>query len=233
MVMCVVGVLVVIVLMTFVVPNLTSLFKKVGESLPAITVWLIAISKFFQSFWWTIPLAAFGCVLMVRALKATSEGRARWDRFMMRIPVLGEMVRKTAISRFATTMATLLNSGVSVLESLMIVKTVVQNEVLARTIDDVHKSILEGSDISTPLQASGVFPPMVGYMIATGEQSGQLEQLLSNISEAYDEEIDISTQRLTSVLEPVIIVVLALIVLFVVAAIILPLMQMGSMVKRG
>lgn len=233
MVMCVVGVLVVVVLMTFVVPNLTSLFKKVGESLPAITVWLIAISKFFQNFWWTIPLAGVAGMMMIKSLKSTPAGRVRWDRFVMRVPVLGELVRKTAISRFATTMATLLNSGVSVLESLRIVQTVVQNEVLARTIDDVHKSILEGSDISTPLQASGVFPPMVGYMIATGEQSGQLEQLLANISEAYDEEIDISTQRLTSVLEPVIIVVLALIVLFVVAAIILPLMQMGSMVRRG
>ncbi len=233
MVMVIVGVLVVVVLMTFVVPNLTSLFTKVGKALPAITQALIAISKFFQFYWWTIPLAAFLTWLMLKNMRRTPEGRIRFDRALMKIPVLGDLVRKSAISRFATTMAILLKSGIPVLDALKIVQAVVQNAVLAKTVDDVHKSILEGSDIATPLQASGVFPPMVGYMIATGEQSGQLEELLGNISEAYDEEIDIATQRLTSVLEPVIIIALALVVLFVVAAIIMPLMQMGSLVRRS
>ena len=233
MVMVIVGVLVVVVLMTFVVPNLTSLFTKVGKALPAITQALIAISKFFQFYWWTIPLAAFLTWLMLKNMRRTPEGRIRFDRALMKIPVLGDLVRKSAISRFATTMAILLKSGIPVLDALKIVQAVVQNAVLAKTVEDVHKSILEGSDIATPLQASGVFPPMVGYMIATGEQSGQLEELLGNISEAYDEEIDIATQRLTSVLEPVIIIALALVVLFVVAAIIMPLMQMGSLVRRS
>ncbi|MSR74394.1 MAG: type II secretion system protein GspF [Planctomycetes bacterium] len=233
MVMIIVGVLVVVVLMTFVVPNLTSLFAKVGKALPAITQALIAISKFFQYYWWSIPLAAFLVWLGLKNMRRSPEGRVRFDRLLMKVPVLGDLVRKTAISRFATTMATLLKSGIPVLDALKIVQMVVQNAVLAQTIGDVHKSILEGSDISTPLQASGVFPPMVGYMIATGEQSGQLEDLLENISEAYDEEIDLATQRLTSVLEPVIIIALALVVLFVVAAIIMPLMQMGSLVRRG
>lgn len=233
MVMIVVGVLVVIVLMTFVVPNLTSLFTKVGKALPAITQALIAISGFFQNFWWTIPAALALVWVLLKRLRATPEGRIRFDTGIMKLPVLGDLIRKTAISRFATTMAILLKSGIPVLDALKIVQAVVQNAVLARTINEVHKSILEGSDIATPLQASGVFPPMVGYMIATGEQSGQLEELLENISEAYDEEIDIATQRLTSVLEPVIIIALALVVLFVVAAIIMPLMQMGSLVHRG
>ena len=155
----------------------------------------------------------------------------RFDRTLMRIPVLGDLVRKTAISRFATTTGTLLRSGIPVLDSLRIVQMVVQNAVLSKTIGEVHDAILEGSDIATPLQASGVFPPMVGYMIATGEQSGQLEELLENISTAYDEEIDMATQRLTAVLEPVIIIVLAGVVLFVVAAIVIPLMQMGTLTR--
>jgi general secretion pathway protein F len=231
MVMIIVGILVVGVLMTFVVPKLTSLFKKVGEGLPAITRALIFISNFFQSYWWAIGITMFLVVLFLRAMKATEDGRMRFDRLVMGIPVLGDLVRKTAISRFATTMATLLKSGIPVLESLRIVQKVVQNAVLAQTIGRVHDAILEGSDISTPLQESGVFPPMVGYMIATGEQSGQLEELLETVSEAYDEEIDMAISRLISVLEPLIIIALAMVVLFVVAAIIIPLMQMGSLTR--
>jgi type II secretory pathway component PulF len=151
----------------------------------------------------------------------------------MGIPVLGDLFRKTAISRFATTTSTLLKSGIPVLEALGIVQRVVQNAVLARTIGHVHDAIIEGSDISTPLQESGVFPPMVGYMIATGEQSGQLEELLDRVSEAYDEEIEMATQRLTAVLEPAIIILLAGVVLFVVAAIVIPLMQMGSLTRQA
>ncbi|MAG57263.1 MAG: type II secretion system protein GspF [Planctomycetes bacterium] len=231
MVMIVVGFLVVAVLMTFVVPKLTALFKKVGEGLPAITRALIAVSNFCKDYWWAIIAMGVLAWLLVRAMKASEEGRMRYDRLVMNAPIVGDLVRKTAISRFANTMATLLQAGIPVLESLRIVQNVVQNAVLSRTIGEVHDAILEGSDIATPLQASGVFPPMVGYMIATGEQSGQLEELLETVSDAYDEEIDISISKMISVLEPVIIIVLAGVVLFVVAAIIIPLMQMGSLTR--
>ena len=231
MVMIVVGVLVVILLMTVVVPQLTSLFDKVGKALPSITVALIAISGFLKSYWWTLILACVLSYVFIKGLRKTQEGRHKLDKFIMRLPVLGDLVRKTAISRFATTTATLIKSGIPALEAMKIVQRVVQNEVLSRTIGEVHDAILEGSDIATPLQQSGVFPPMVSYMIATGEKSGQLDALLENVSEAYDEEIDLSTQRLTSVLEPLIIVALAVVVLFIVAAIILPLMQMGALTE--
>lgn len=233
MVMIAVGVLVVIVLMTVVVPKLTSLFAKVGEGLPAITRALITISKFFQHYWWTLILLGFLFSLLKRAMQSTEDGRFRWDRMVMRIPVLGDLVRKTSIARFSNTTSTLLKSGIPVLESLRIVQRVVQNEVLARTIGNVHDAIIEGSDIATPLQASGAFPPMVSYMIATGEQSGQLEELLETVSDSYDEEVDLSIGKLISVLEPAIILVLAGVVLFVVAAIIIPLMQMGNLTRAG
>jgi general secretion pathway protein F len=231
MVMIAVGVLVVIVLMTVVVPKLTSLFAKVGEGLPGITRALIAISKFFQHYWWSLIVLGVLLLLMTRAMQSTQDGRFRWDRVVMRMPVLGDLVRKTSIARFANTTSTLLKSGIPVLESLRIVQKVVQNEVLARTIGNVHDAIIEGSDIATPLQSSGAFPPMVGYMIATGEQTGQLEELLETVSESYDEEVDLSIGRLISVLEPLIILVLAGVVLFVVAAIIIPLMQMGNLTR--
>ncbi|NRA95380.1 MAG: type II secretion system inner membrane protein GspF [Planctomycetes bacterium] len=230
-VMIIVGILVVTVLMTFVVPKLTTLFKKVGEGLPAITQALIAISQFFQGYWWSIFVLMFLVWLFIRAMKSSEQGLLRYDRARMSLPIVGDLLRKTSIARFANTMATLLQSGIPVLESLKIVQRVVNNAVLAKTIGEVHDAILEGSDIATPLQASGVFPPMVGYMIATGEQSGQLEELLETVSEAYDEEIDMSISKLISVLEPVIIIVLAGVVLFVVAAIMIPLIQMGSLTR--
>ncbi|MAB90519.1 MAG: type II secretion system protein GspF [Planctomycetes bacterium] len=230
-VMIIVGTLVVTVLMTFVVPKLTTLFKKVGEGLPAITQALISISQFFQGYWWSIFVLMFLAWLFIRALKSSEQGLLRYDRARMRLPIVGDLLRKTSIARFANTMATLLQSGIPVLESLKIVQRVVNNAVLAKTIGEVHDAILEGSDIATPLQESGVFPPLVGYMIATGEQSGQLEELLETVSDAYDEEIDMSISKLISVLEPVIIIILAGVVLFVVAAIMIPLIQMGSLTR--
>ena len=231
-VMIIVGVLVVCILMIVVVPQLTSIFRKVGKALPNITQLLIGISNFFVGYWWTLILFAVLLWLLVKTMRSTEEGRIRFDRFIMRLPVVGDLIRKTAIARFATTTATLLKSGIPVLETFRIVQSVVQNAVMAQTIGKVHDAILEGSDIATPLQESGVFPSMVGYMIATGEQSGQLDELLEKISESYDEEIEMSTQKLTSVLEPVIIIFLAGVVLFVVAAIVIPLMQMGSLTQK-
>jgi general secretion pathway protein F len=229
--MIIVGAIVVVVLMTAVVPNLTSLFKKVGKSLPAITDALILISGFFQQYWWSLLVGVFLLYLLRKATLATEDGRYRYDKMMMRLPVVGDVIRKNAINRFATTTAILIKSGIPVLEALRIVQLVVQNAVIAKTLGECHDAIVEGSDISTPLIASNVFPSMVGYMIATGEQSGQLEEILERISEAYEEEVDVATQRMTSVLEPVIIIALAGVVLFVVLAIVTPLLQMGSLTQ--
>jgi general secretion pathway protein F len=229
--MIIVGAIVVVVLMTTVVPNLTSLFSKVQKSLPAITEALISISKFFQRFWWSLPAFAFLLYMFRKATLATEDGRLRYDRLMMRMPIIGDLIRKNAINRFATTTAILIRAGLPVLEALRIVQQVVQNAVIAKVIGEAHEAIVEGSDIATPLIASNAFPSMVGYMIATGEQSGQLESILESIAEAYEEEVDIATQRLTAVLEPLIIIVLASIVLFVVLAIVTPLLQMSSLAR--
>jgi general secretion pathway protein F len=229
--MIIVGTVVVVVLMTTVVPNLTSLFKKTGQGLPAITETLIALSAFFEKYWWTLFIVIALIYLLRKATLATADGRFRYDRLMMRLPIVGDVIRKNAINRFATTTAILIRSGIPVLEAMKIVQQVVNNAVIAKTIGEVHDAIVEGSDIATPLIASNVFPSMVGYMIATGEQSGQLEEILERISEAYEEEVEVATQRMTSVLEPVIIIGLASIVLFVVLAIVTPLLQIGNFAK--
>jgi type II secretory pathway component PulF len=137
-------------------------------------------------------------------------------------------LKKSAVSRFAISMSTLLKSGVPVLESLRIVKDIVGNQVLARVLDTVHKRIIEGTDIATPIKRSGVFPPVVGYMIAVGEQSGQLEEMLDRVAEAYDEEVSVQTQKVTSLLEPLLIVGMAFVVGFIVISVMLPILKISD-----
>jgi len=137
-------------------------------------------------------------------------------------------MRKSAISRFALTFATLLESGLPVLDSLTVVKRVVNNQLLANALEVVRQRIAEGQDIATPMKASNVFPPVVGYMIAVGEEGGKLEELLRKIAEAYDEEVEIAAQKMTSMLEPLMIVAMALVVGFIVLSVLLPILQMSN-----
>ncbi|MEZ6194333.1 MAG: type II secretion system inner membrane protein GspF [Planctomycetota bacterium] len=228
MVMIGVGVIVVAVLLTVVVPKIQDIFRETQKTLPAITKLLISLSEFMVSWWWVLLLGAVAIGVLFRTWTRSEAGGMKWHRILLRLPVFGILFRKQAIARFATTMATLLRSGLPVLQSLKIVQKVIQSRPLASAVGDIHDAILEGSDIATPLQKSGVFPPMVAYMVATGEQSGQLEEILFKLSEAYDEEVDIATQKLTSVMEPLIIVVLAVVVGFIVLAIVIPMIQMSS-----
>ena len=150
------------------------------------------------------------------------------DKNMLRLPIIGDLLRKQAVARFTRTLSTLLQSGVPAVQSLEITRTVVGNRVLADATEHIRVKILEGTDISTPLKATGVFPPVVSYMVAIGEQSGELEQMLDRVAISYDEEIDIATERMTSVIEPIMIVVLALVVGYIVISIVLPILQIGQ-----
>ena len=164
-----------------------------------------------------------------------AEYRYWVDKMKLKVPVLGDLYRKSAVSRFAISMSTLLKSGVPVLEALTIVKDIVHNAVIARVLDTVHQRIIEGTDIATPIKKSGVFPPVVGYMIAVGEQSGQLEELLDRIAESYDEEVEVQTEKVTSLLEPILIVCMAAVVGFIVLSIMQPILKISdiSNIRRG
>jgi type II secretion system protein F len=223
-----VGAIVVTVLLTVVVPKIEEIFRETSKTLPTITVILINASDFMVAWWWAIGIVLIGAFIMFKRWTRSETGSMTWHRMLLKTPVFGILFRKQAIARFATTMATLLRSGLPVLQALKIVQNVIQNRPLAQAVGDIHEAIVEGSDIATPLQKSGVFPPMVAYMVATGEQSGQLEDILAKVSEAYDEEVDIATQKLTSVMEPLIIVVLATVVGFIVLAIVIPMIQMSG-----
>ncbi|MEX1024345.1 MAG: type II secretion system F family protein [Planctomycetota bacterium] len=226
--MVAIGVVVVSILMTVVVPKITGMLQDTGQEMPTPTVILIAISNFFKSYWWAMGLCLAAISYTVERVYKTRKGRLIIDRNMLKWPVVGELLRKSAVSRFTRTLATLLSSGVPAVRSLEITETVVGNRVLADATGFIRTRILEGTDIATPLKQSGVFPAVVGYMVSVGEQSGELEQMLDRIAEAYDEEIEVVTERATTILEPLMIVALAVVVGFIVWAIVLPILQVGS-----
>ncbi len=228
-VMVSVGIIVVAILLTVVVPKIEEIFRESEEALPPTTEALIATSNFLIEYWWLLLGTVVAVFTSFKAWTRSEKGIEKWHKMLLRMPVFGILIKKQAIARFATTMATLLASGLPVLNALKIVQEVIQNKILANAVGDIHESIVEGSDIATPLAKTGIFPPMVGYMIATGEQSGQLEEILFKVAEAYDEEVDIATQKMTSLMEPLIIVALAVVVGFIVISIVQPMIQMSGM----
>ncbi len=228
MVMIGVGVLIVIILMTWVVPKVMQVVQQSGQQIPAMTMALKGMADFLGAYWYVLGFGVVAIMLTHRRLSRRAEYRYRVDRAKLALPVLGELFKKAAVSRFAVSMSTLLKSGVPVLEALKIVKDIVNNAVLARVLEEVHKRIIEGTDIATPIKRSGVFPPVVGYMIAVGEQSGQLEEMLDRVAEAYDEEVAVQTQKVTSLLEPLLIVGMAMVVGFIVISVMLPILKISD-----
>jgi type II secretory pathway component PulF len=224
-----IGLIVVAILMAVVVPKISGMLTDMKQTLPPPTRILITISNLFKDYWWVGCLAiALVSFVFERIYKHSTGGRLFIDRNMLRMPIVGDLLRKQAVARFTRTLSTLLQSGVPAVQSLEITKTVVGNRVIADATDHIRTRILEGTDIATPLKQTNVFPAIVGYMVNVGEQSGELEQMLDRIAQAYDEEIDIATERLTSVLEPIMIVALAVVVGYIVISIVLPILQIGN-----
>ena len=226
--MMIIGFLVVGILVSFVVPKITGMLIDTGQEMPTPTKILIAISDWFKAYWIAIPVAAFIIIIIFNKVYATKKGQLAIDRAKLRMPIVGELMRKQAVARFTRTLATLLASGVPAVRSLEITSAVVGNRVLSDATDHIRKRILEGTDIATPLKQSGVFPSVVGYMVSVGEQSGQLEEMLDRIANSYDEEIEVVTERVTTLLEPLMIVALACVVGFIVWAIVQPILQVGN-----
>jgi type II secretion system protein F len=226
--MVAIGIIVVSILMTVVVPKITAMLVDTGQTLPAPTRILVAVSNGFKEYWWIGLLSIAAISFLIERIYKTSGGRLFIDKNLLKVPLIGDLLRKQAVARFTHTLSTLLQSGVPVVASLEITRNVVGNRVIADATELVRKRILEGTDIATPLKATGVFPATVGYMVSVGEQSGELEQMLDRIGQSYDEEIDITTGRLTSVLEPIMIVVLACVVGYIVISIVLPILKVGQ-----
>ncbi len=222
---------VITLLMTFVIPKITMLFESQKAELPLPTLVLIGVSNFVKGYWWLGILIALGGVYWFRRYRATEKGREKVDARILKLPVFGELVRILAVTRFSRTLATLLASGVSLLTAFDIVKNIVSNVILARAIADARGAIQQGESIAAPLKRSGEFPPIVTHMIAVGEKSGQLEEMLFKIADSYDAQVDARLVALTSLLEPLLIVTLGLVVGFIVFSIMLPMLQLTSLAK--
>lgn len=231
LVMSVLGGGILLVLMSTVVPKVTSMYADSGRALPINTQILILVSTAVTDYWWLlIPVIAL-LVFFVRRWLSSASGRYRWDRTVLRLPIFGPLARMVAVSRFAKTLSTMLASGVQLLRAMEIVKNVLGNEVLMKVIEEARESIREGESIAQPLRRSGEFPPVVCHMIAVGERSGQLEGMLENVAAAYDVEVDMKIARLTTMLEPIMILLMGGTVGFVVFSILMPIMEMNEFVQ--
>jgi type IV pilus assembly protein PilC len=219
--------IIMVFLMVFIVPKFESIFHDMlGEKpLPAITQFVIGVSGFMQNHWFILLGASLGLVAAYKFISHTAGGRALLDRLALGAPLFGDLTRKSSISRFARTLGTLVTSGVPILQALTITRETAGNAVIANAISQVHDSVKEGESIVQPLEASGAFPPMVISMVDVGEETGQLPEMLLKIAEVYDEEVDHSVAGLTSMLEPIMIVLLAVIVGTIVIALFMPLIS--------
>ncbi|MBN1765718.1 MAG: type II secretion system F family protein [Sedimentisphaerales bacterium] len=224
-ILIIVCVLVVTFLLTFVVPNVTKIITSSGRELPAVTRLLINVSHFFTGYWWIILIVlGLGWWLFKRIL-ATRKGRMAFDRFILKIPVTGELMRQGIVARFTSTLAALIRSGLPMADSLQTVAEVTGNAVMAHAVRQARERIIAGADVATPLRESKVVGPAVAHMITVGEKTGELESMLITVAESIEESTDISVQRLSSVIEPIIIIIMAIIVGFIVLAIMLPIFQ--------
>jgi general secretion pathway protein F len=229
LVMVAVGTIIMAVLMVKVIPNITSMFKQQGKTLPINTRMLIASSDFFRNWWWAIGFAGIAGVAVFVNWTRGKDGRMVWDSFTLRMPVLGELVRTINVSRFSRTLGTMLEAGVPMLRALETAKQIVGNVLIQQAIDEAKRAVTEGESLAQTLKKSGHFPPTMIHMVAVGEKAGQLEQMLARVAETYDAEVDTKLSRFTALLEPLMLVIMGGAVAFIVFSILQPIMDLGQL----
>jgi type IV pilus assembly protein PilC len=219
------------ILLIFVIPTFQSMFASANLELPLPTRVVIGMSNFLIHFWWAMLAIIGGAVFGIRSYYGSPAGRLQIDAMLLKAPVLGDVIRKSAVSRFTRTLGTLVSSGVSILEGLEITAKTAGNMVVHNAVMESRQSIAGGETIAAPLEKSKVFPPMVISMIAVGEQTGGLDEMLSKIADFYDEEVDVAVSALLSLMEPAMIVILGVIVGGMVVAMYLPIFDMMNAVQ--
>ena len=226
--MIIIGVSLISVLMVAVVPNVVQIFQSMNEALPWYTSLLIVTSDFLSGYWFIILPTILLSAYWFRRWTKTPSGKLKWHDWLLRAPIFGKLILMLSVARFSRTLATLLSAGVALLPAMDIVRNVLGNAVLEKIVVDAIGSIREGQSIAEPLKKSGRFPPLVTHMISVGEKSGKLEGMLESVSDAYDAAVEARVQVVTSLLEPLIIVVMGAGVAFIAMAILMPLIQMSS-----
>ncbi len=231
LIMMVVVVLILFLMMSVVVPKVTAIFENFNQTLPWYTSLLIWVSNLLSNYWWLFAILLAGGIYWFRRWRSTEEGRKKWDIFVLEVPLFGPLLTMVAVTRFARTLATLLASGVPVLTAMDITRNVLGNTELMRVVEDARTSVREGEGIARPLREGGRFPPIVTHMIAVGEQSGQLEEMLLHVADAYDQQVEVRVGAMTSILEPLLIVIMGTVVGGIAFAILMPLLQLNEMIQ--
>jgi type IV pilus assembly protein PilC len=218
-------------MLLFIVPTFETLYESLGGTLPLPTRILMGASDLLRRFFLVVVLLAGALVFLLRKWKATQKGRYQWDRFKLKVKVFGPLFHKSALSRFSRTLATLIRSGVPILQALEIVAETVNNAVISRAVRDVQDSVREGESLATPLSKHATFPAMVVQMMAVGEETGALDTMLSKVADFYDQEVEAAVASLTSMIEPILIAVMGAAVGGMVVALYLPLFNIINLVK--
>lgn len=229
--MLVIGGLVLLALLTYVVPTVTTIFSHMSATLPLPTRILIAVSDFLKAYWWIMGLAVVGVSLVVQRYRRTAHGARRFDLWKIRAPLVGKLALRMAISRFTRTLGMLLHSDIPLLDSLEIARAVINNTVLSDAIQRAQAEIREGATIAMPLQASGYFPPLMSHMVSVGEKTGRLAEMLLRVADNYDNEVRSSVEGLTSLVEPIIIVLMAVVVFGIMLAVLLPIFELNTTIR--
>lgn len=227
-VVAVIGVVVTVFLMTKVVPDLLSTLTEAQKDLPGITMAVKAISDLLRGWWWALLAGIVLITLVLRGVVRSERGRLLVDRAVLRLPVLADLIRKENVSRMSIVMATLLESGLQFTDAVRITKPTLGNRVFRQALSEYESAVMAGRDVAAPLEASGVFNPVVVQTLAVGQASGELEQMLRRLADKYDQQVSTAAQRLTALLEPLLIVALALLVGFIALATILPILEMSN-----
>jgi type II secretory pathway component PulF len=218
-------------MLIFVVPKMTSLLQETGAELPFMTQLLIDTSSFLQRFWWLVVLLAIGIVVGVRFAVRTTSGRKLWDRSKLRIPIFGLLFKKIILSRFATGLSTLIKGGVPISRALTITSDVVSNQVFKEMIAATVKEVEDGNSITTVFSQDKLMPTMVPQMMGVGERTGRMDEVLDRLGDFYSREVDTMIGSLTSLIEPLIMIILGVAVGFMVSAIILPIFQVANSIS--
>ena len=226
-----VAILVVIFMLTFVIPTFAKMFEGLGADLPLPTQIVIGLSNFVRRFVLLIIAAMVGIVLAIRYYYKTENGKTMIDTLLLKIPVVGMLIRKVAVARFTRTLGTLVSSGVPILEALRITARTAGNKIVEKAVMMTRANVTAGKTLAEPLKTSGVFPPMVVHMISVGEQTGALDAMLNKIADFYEDEVDTAVAGLTSLLEPVMIVFLGVVIGGLVIAMYLPIFKMVTLIK--
>lgn len=226
--MTVVAVLVVVFLLSFVVPSITQIFLEMDRGLPLPTRLLISTSAFMRTYFVPIIIVICAFVFGIGAWKKSTEGRVRWDRIKLRLPLFGKLFLKVETARLARTLGILLTSGIPILDALEIVKGIVQNSFIAGALDTVKDRVSKGTDIAEAVRKTALFPPIVFHIMATGQMSGNIENGLMDIADMYDGEVEMTAKTLTSLIEPAILLIMGVVVGFIVLAVLLPIFEINQ-----